>query len=119
MSEEPKSEGTPVVATGTDRFRSGLADAGGATRRALGRLRREKRSEIAEAPEPGSTSAADDTLGSPTDLADADVSVRRAWRNVRLVIAIVVTVAAPVVTALISWRIRVSRARRRGHLVDL
>jgi hypothetical protein len=37
---------------------------------------------------------------------------------VRLVIAIVVTVA-PVVTALISWRIRVSRARRRGHLVDL
>ena len=35
-----------------------------------------------------------------------------------MVIAIVVTVA-PIVVALISWRIRVSRARRRGFLTDL
>jgi hypothetical protein len=33
-------------------------------------------------------------------------------------IAIIVTVA-PIVVALISWRIRVSRARRRGFLTDL
>ena len=57
-------------------------------------------------------------MGSPTDLADADVTVQRAWRKVRLAIAIIVTVV-PIVAALISWRIRVSRARRRGHLIDL
>ena len=118
MSEEPKSEGTPVVSAGVQRSRTVLADAGFAARRALGRVRGRKRSAIAGTPKPGDTLAADDTLGSPTDLADAPVSVQRAWRNARLGIAIVVTVA-PVVIALISWRIRVSRARRRGQFFDL
>jgi hypothetical protein len=52
------------------------------------------------------------------ELAEADVSVQRAWRSVRLVIAIVVTVG-PIVAALISWRIRVARARHRGLRIDL
>ena len=118
MAEEPVTGRTAVVSTGVQRTRAGLADAGLAARRALGRFRGRERSVTAGTPEPGATPAVDDTVGSPTDLADADVSVRRAWRNVRLVIAIIVTVA-PVVAVLISWRIRVSRARRRGQLIDL
>jgi hypothetical protein len=35
-----------------------------------------------------------------------------------MVIAVVVTVV-PIVAALVSWRIRVSRARRRGLPIDL
>jgi hypothetical protein len=62
--------------------------------------------------------APDDTGGSPTDLADADASVQRAWGRARLVIGIIVTVT-PIVVALISWRVRVSRARRRGFLTGL
>ncbi len=115
MAEGPKAVGTGRGGGGPSQP-SMLAEAGRATRRALDRLRGRKRSVIAGTPEPEGLSAADDTAGSPTDLADADVSVQRAWRNVRLAIAIVATVA-PVVIALISWRIRVSRARRRGHLV--
>ncbi len=116
MSEEPVAGHTSAVSAGVQRSRAGLADAGLAARRALGRVRGRKRSAIAETPEPGDTSAAHGTLGSSTDLADAPASVQRAWRNVRLAIAIIATVA-PVVIALVSWRIRVSRARRRGHLV--
>ena len=118
MAEGPRSEGAPVEAARVDRIRSRFADAGGATRRALGRLRGKERSAIAPTPQPEGLSAADDTAGSPADLAAADVSVQRAWRNVRLAIAIVATVA-PVVIALISWRIRVSRVRHRGRLVGL
>ena len=118
MAEEPKAGSTSVVSAGVQRSRAGLADAGHAAKRALGRFRGGKRSIIAPTPDPGSIPPVDDTLGSPTDLADADVSVQRAWTNVRLVIAIIVTVA-PIVAALISWRVRVSRARRRGQLIDL
>jgi len=117
MAEEPEAGRTSVVSAGVQRSRTGLADAGHAAKRAFGRFRGRKRSVTAATPDPGSTPV-DDTLGSPTDLTDADVSVRRAWRNVRLVVAIIVTVA-PVVAALISWRIRMSRARRRGQLIDL
>ena len=65
----------------------------------------------------GGPPALDDTVGSPTDLADADVSVRRAWGRARMAIAVIVTVA-PIVAVLVSWRIRVSRARRRGQFID-
>jgi hypothetical protein len=118
VAEQAETDRTSVVSAGVQRARTGLADAGVATRRALGRFRGRRRSDIAATPEPAGTSAADDTLASPTDLADADLSVQRAWSNVRLALAIIVTVA-PVVTALISWRIRVLRARRRGRFVDL
>jgi hypothetical protein len=118
VAEQAETDRTSVVSAGVQRARTGLADAGVATRRALGRFRGRRRSDIAATPEPAGTSAADDTLASPMDLADAELSVQRAWSNVRLALAIIVTVA-PVVTALISWRIRVLRARRRGRFVDL
>ena len=118
MTEEPGTAGTSVAGDGTHRGRSMLADAGRSARHAVDRLRGRKPSDTVGAPEPGGTAAPDDTGGSPTDLADADVSVQRAWGRARMVIAIIVTLA-PIVVALISWRIRVSRARRRGFLTDL
>jgi hypothetical protein len=118
MTEEPGIAGAAVAGEGTHRGRSRLADAGRCARHAVDRLRVRKPSVAVGAPEPGGTAAPDDTGGSPMDLADADVSVQRAWRRARMVIAIVVTVA-PIVVALISWRIRVSRGRRRGILTDL
>ncbi len=118
MPEETESGGTSVVDVGADRIRPESASASHAARRALDRFRRRRRSLAAATPDHGSKPAADDTPVSPTDLADADVSVQRAWRSVRLLIAIVVTVG-PIVAALISWRIRVARARRRGLRIDL
>ncbi len=118
MTEEPGAASTSVTAHETHRGRAVLAGAGRSARRAVDRLRGRKPSVAAGAPEPGGPSAPDDTGGSPTDLADADVSVRRAWARARMVIAVVVTVV-PIVVALVSWRIRVSRARRRGLPIDL
>jgi hypothetical protein len=115
VREKPDPES--VMASGVQRSRLGLTDAGHAARRALGRLHGRERHDAAAMPDSGSTPQADDTSGSPMDLADADVSVQRAWRSVRLAIAITVTVA-PVVAALISWRIRVARAQRRGQRID-
>jgi hypothetical protein len=115
---EPEAASTSVLSAGVQRSRTTLANAGHAARRALERVRGREQSVIEQAREPGVMSAEDETLGSSTDLADADPSVQRVWRRVRLAIAIVVTVV-PIVTALISWRIRVSRARRRGRLIDL
>ena len=118
MTEEAEAASPSVAAEGTHRSRSMLADAGRSARRAVDRLRGRKPSVTGGTPAPGSTAAPDDTGSSPTDLADADVSVQRAWGRARMVIAIIATVA-PVVVALISWRIRVSRARRRGFVTDL
>jgi hypothetical protein len=117
VAEAAKASPASVVAAGVQRSRTGLTDAGHAARRALGRFRGRERHDAAATPASGSTPQADDTMSSPMDLADADVSVQRAWRSVRLAIAIIVTVA-PVVAALISWRIRVARAQRRGQLID-
>ena len=112
MAEKAGSERTSAPPPGIRRVRTALADAGIAARGTLGRLRATKRSEVAEGPAPEPTSAADEVQASPKDLADADVAVQRAWSHVRLVIVIVATLA-PVVVALISWRISVWRAQRR------
>jgi len=112
MAEKPGSERTLAPPSGLRRVRTALADAGVAARGTLGRLRGTKRSDVAQRQAPEPTSAADEVQASPKDLADADVAVRRAWSHLRLVIVIVATLA-PVVVALISWRISVWRAQRR------
>jgi hypothetical protein len=122
MAEQAQTDDTPAVSAGVQRARSGLAESTAGFRRALRRLRGRARSSAGEGqgpgePPPGEPPPGDDSTASPPDLADADASVQRAWKHLRLVIVIVVTVA-PVVAALISWRFRVWRARRSGQPVD-
>jgi hypothetical protein len=118
MTEEPGAASTSVTAHETHRGRAVLAGAGRSARQVVDRLRGRKPSVAAGAPGPAGPAAPDDTGGSPTDLAEADASVQRAWARARMVIAVVVTVV-PIVAALVSWRIRVSRARRGGLPIDL
>lgn len=117
MAGQEVADRTSGVSARVQRYRTGLADAVATPRRAVRRLRGGGRSSEMGTPELGA-SPEDQVAASPTDLADADVAVQRAWRSVRLVIAIIVTLA-PIIAALISWRIRVLRARNRGQLVDL
>jgi hypothetical protein len=118
MEERAETDGRAVVATGVQRTRAGLANAAAASRRAFRRVRRGGSPATRGGSGPGEPSPEGAIPAGPTDLADADVSVQRAWKHLRLTIAIIVTVA-PVVAALISWRIKVWRARRRGRRLDL
>jgi hypothetical protein len=117
VAEQEVADRTSGAAARVQRYRTGLANAVATPRRAVRRLRARGRSTATGTPELGA-SPEDQVPASPTDLADADVAVQRAWRSVRLVIAIIVTVA-PIVAALISWRIRVARARHGGQPIDL
>jgi hypothetical protein len=117
MVEQADTGRRSLVAAGVQRTRTGLAHATAASKRALRRVRGGERPAIGERSEPVEPSPGDQLSASPPDLADADASVQHAWKHLRLMVAIVVTVA-PVVTALISWRVRVRRARRRGGRLD-
>lgn len=109
MAEIPKDE-APLG--WSQRTRSRLTDAGTAVRRTL--ARRRGGPEVAEKRAPETALAVDEVRGSPTDLADADITVQRAWTHARLAVLISVIVAQAVL-ALIVWRIRVGRAGRGGQ----
>jgi hypothetical protein len=117
VAEHAVAEGEAGASAGVRRTRAGIAAVAAVPGRSLRRLRRHERSTTERGPEFGEASPVDEVPASPPDLADADVSVQRAWKHLRLTIAILVAVA-PVVTALISWRIRVWRARRSGQPID-
>lgn len=96
-------------------MRTRLTDAGMAARRRMERLRGGNSSAIADKAAPEHTSAGDEVQGDPT--APSDSPARALWRTVqRARLALVVLVAlTQVVLALVSWRIKASRARRRGQ----
>ena len=114
MAGKPKPERTSAPSAWVQRIGTEVSEAGIAARRTLERLRGRKKSAMAETPGSESASAADEAQGSPTDLADADITVRRAWKHARWAVVIAV-IAAQAAIALISWRIKVRRARRAGQ----
>ena len=118
MEERAEADRKSIVSAGAQRARAGLANAAAASRRAFRRVRGGGSQATGGTPGPGELTLEGGIPAAPTDLADADVSVQRAWAHLRLTIAIIATVA-PVVLALISWRIKVWRARRRGGPIDL
>ena len=112
MAENPTPERTTAPPAWGKRIRTGLADARIAARRRIDRLPGRNRPPIDPAP------AADEVQGVPSDLPDPGIGLRRTVTRARLMILIIVTVAQ-VLIAVIAWRIKVGRARRRGQAIDL
>ncbi len=115
MAGTPKPEETPAPRAWTRRIRRTLDGAGTAARSGLDHLPgRKKRPAMSEAQALAGASSVDDTQGSPTDLADADVAVQRAWKHARWAVVITL-ITAQAVIALVFWRIKAQRAGRRGR----
>jgi hypothetical protein len=115
MATTPKSERPSAKSAGVQRVRTKLTGAGTAARRTMERLRGGQRTAVSEKSAPENTTTVDEAEGDPT--APPDNPAAALWRMVtRARIALVIVVAViQVVLALVSWRVKVWRARRRGH----
>jgi hypothetical protein len=118
MEDRADTDRGSIISRGVQRTRKGLASASAASKRAFRRVRGGGPPAAGVMPGLDGPTLEDGNPAGATDLADADVSVQRAWSHLRLTIAIIAAVA-PVVVALISWRIKVWRASRSGEPIDL
>jgi hypothetical protein len=99
-------------------LRATLTHASSAAGRRLRRLRGRDETAVALTPAPEGVAAADnDLVGEPEPAPRTGIGLWHAISNAKLALVIIVALVQ-VVLALISWRIRGSRARRRGQAGD-
>jgi hypothetical protein len=113
VTTDPKPEQTAPRA-GVKRLRASLTDAGSAARRRLRRFRGGADAAADATPAPEGVAIADDIVVEAEPAQRTGIGLWRAISRAKLALVIVVALVQ-VVLALISWRIRGSRARRRGN----
>lgn len=112
MAENPQPERTSAPPAWLQRIRTKMAGAGDTARRTMERLPGRNRSAVEEKPAPEVKGASAAPPGDPA------IGLWAAVKRARLALLIIVTVAQ-VVGAVMAWRIKVGRARRRGEPIDL
>ena len=112
MAENPGFEHASTPSAQVQRIRTKLAAAGHTARRTMGRLSGGNKPAVEDKPSPEVQSA---PVASPDDPA---IGLWGTLKRARLAILITVTVAQ-VAIAVIAWRVRVGRARRRGEPIDI
>ncbi len=101
--------------TGIRRLRARVTDAGGAAKRRLQRFRGRQEPAVDDLVTPGALAAGEDGLAvEPAPAQRPGIGLWRAIMRAKLVVVLVLALVQ-VVVALISWRIRGSRARRGGQ----
>ena len=119
MAEHPKRQSPLTPSARVRRMRMAIGDAGTGVRDALKRLSGRDRPAITAMAAPEGLSAKDEVRGALTEPTDNwAIGWRRSIKRGRLVLLIVATVAQ-VIIAVIAWRIKVGRARRRGQPIEL
>ena len=115
MTTDLTTEQATAKPTGIRRLRAKVTDAGGAAKRRLQRFRGRHEPAVDDLVTPGGLGAGEDGLvAEPAPTQRPGIGLWRAIMRAKLVV--VVTLAlVQVAVALISWRVRGSRARRRGQ----
>ena len=114
MTTDPTTGQATATPTGIRRLRATMTGAGGAARHRLQRLRGRHGPAVEDPVTPEGAAAADDALVAETAPAQRPgIGLWRAIMRAKLVVVLVLALVQ-VTVALISWRIRGSRARRSG-----
>jgi hypothetical protein len=113
VAKSPASEDPAAATNWSGRIRTQLAAAAMVARRPLDRLRGRRSAALTGSPAPELAPASDDAQGVQAAAPDPPpIELRRTAKRARLLLLIIVALAQ-VMVAVISWRIKEWRARRR------